>query len=295
MTQKGRGWFIAAFLGPATLVYGLFVIYPLFQAFEFSLYRWRGVSQYRTFLGLGNFTKLANDAAFIKALHNNLMLLIVGGVITIALAVALAHGLQGSGKVARTLRGIILFPQIISLVVVAVLWMFLFNPGFGLLTSGLKAIGLGGWVHTWLGEPKTALGSVGVAFVWYAVGFYAMLFAAGLRALPAEVQEAAELDGASGLKRFVNVTWPMLWSVKRIAIIHFTIAVMNVFALVYLMTRGGPDRATETLLTYLYESAFTNSEFGYATAIAVVNFVVVMALAGGIMLWLRRDPQEARA
>ena len=294
MTQKGRGWFIAAFLGPATLVYGLFVVYPLLQSFAFSLFRWRGVSQKRTFLGLANFSKLAADDAFAKALHNNLMLLLVGGVATIALAVALAHGLQGAGKIARTLRGIILFPQIISLVVVAVLWMFLFNPGFGLLTSGLKALGLGGWVHTWLGEPRTALGSVGVAFVWYAVGFYTMLFAAGLRALPAEVQEAAEIDGASGFRRFREVTWPMLWSVKRVAIVHFTIAVMNVFALVYLMTRGGPDRATETLLTYLYESAFTNSEFGYATAIAVVNFIIVMALAAGIMFWLRRNPEAAR-
>lgn len=295
MTQKGRGWFIAAFLGPATLIYGLFVVYPLLQAFGFSLFRWRGVSQRKTFLGFGNFTKLAADEAFMKALHNNLVLLVVGGIATIGLAVALAHGLQGSGKVARTLRGIILFPQIISLVVVAVLWMFLFNPGFGLLTSGLKAIGLGGLVHTWLGEPQTALGSVGVAFVWYAVGFYTMLFAAGLRSLPAEVQEAAELDGAAGLRRFWNVTWPMLWSVKRVAIVHFTIAVMNIFALVYLMTRGGPDRATETLLTYLYESAFTHSEFGYATAIAVVNFVVVMALAAGIMFWFRKDPEAARA
>ena len=294
MTQKGRGWFIAAFLTPATLIYGLLVVYPLVQSFAFSLFRWRGVSQKRTFLGLGNFTKLAGDDAFMKALHNNLVLLVVGGVVTISLAVALAHGLQGSGKVARTLRGIILFPQIISLVVVAILWMFLFNPGFGLLTSGLNAIGLRGWVHTWLGESKTALGSVGVAFVWYAVGFYTMLFAAGIRALPAEVQEAAEIDGAVGLRRFWKVTWPMLWSVKRVAIVHFTIAVMNVFALVYLMTRGGPDRATETLLTYLYESAFTHSEFGYATAIAVVNFVVVMALAGGIMLWFRRNPEVAR-
>ena len=295
MTPKGRGWFIAVFLAPATLIYGLFVVYPLLQSFGISLFRWRGVSQRKTFIGAENFTKLATDDAFLKALHNKLVLLFVGGFATIALAVALAHGLQGAGKVARTLRGIILFPQIISLVVVAVLWMFLFNPGFGLLTSGLKAIGLGGWVHTWIGEPKTALGSVGVAFVWYAVGFYTMLFAAGLRALPAEVQEAAELDGAAGLRRFWYVTWPMLWSVKRVAITHFTIAVMNVFALVFLMTRGGPDRATETLLTYLYQSAFIHSEFGYATAIAVVNFVLVMVLAGGIMFWFRRDPQEARA
>jgi len=294
VTQRGRGWFIAAFLAPATLIYGLFVVYPLLQSFAISLYRWRGISQRKTFVGAGNFAKLAGDEAFHKALHNNIALLVVGGVATISLSIALAHGLQGAGKVSRTLRGIILFPQIISLVVVAVLWMFIYNPGFGLLTSGLNAVGLSGWVHTWIGEPKTALGSVGVAFVWFATGFYTMLFAAALRAIPAEVQEAAELDGAIGFRRFQSVTWPMLWSVKRVAIIHYTITVMNVFALVFLMTRGGPDRATETLLTYLYQSAFIHSEFGYATAIAVVNFVVVMVLAAGIMFWLRRDPEASR-
>ncbi len=294
MTQKGRGAFIAAFLAPAVLIYAVFVIYPLIQAFTFSAYRWRGVSAKRTFIGFDNFKQLAGDDAFHKALQNNLVLLVVGGIITMALALALAHGLQGRSKLAKTLRGVILFPQIISLVVVAILWMFVYNPGFGLLTSGLKAIGLGGWVHAWIGEPKTALGSVGVAFVWYSVGFYVMLFAAGLRSLPAEVMEAAELDGAVGLKRLKEVTWPMLWSVKRVAIVHFTIAVMNVFALVYLMTSGGPDRSTETLLTYLYESAFKESQFGYATAIAVVNFVVVMLLAAGILFWLRKDPEGAR-
>lgn len=295
MIKRGRAAFIVAFLAPAALIYGVFVLYPLVQAFAFSTYRWRGVSEKKTFIGAENFTNLWQEDGFHKALHNNIVLLIVGGIFTIGLAVALAHGLQGKTRTVRTLRGIILFPQIISVVVVATLWMFLYNPGFGLLTSGMKAIGLGGWVHTWIGEPQTALGAVGVAFVWYAVGFYTMLFSAALGALPAEVTEAAALDGATGFRRFREVTWPMLWSVKRIAIVHFTITVMNTFALVYLMTVGGPDRSTETLLTYLYEKAFTDSQFGAATAVAVVNFGVVMVASLAILFWLRKDPEAARA
>ncbi|MFI5387104.1 MAG: carbohydrate ABC transporter permease, partial [Fimbriimonadales bacterium] len=188
----------------------------------------------------------------------------------------------------------VLFPQMISLVAVAVLWMFIFNPQFGLVTSLLKAIGLGGWVHTWLGEPGTALPSVGVAFAWYAMGFYILLFAAGLKAIPSDINEAAELDGAIGLQRFWRVTWPMLWSVKRIAVVHLAITVVNIFALVFLMTQGGPDRATEMMLTYLYEKGFRDSQVGYATAIAVANFVIVMVLALGILLAFRRDPAERR-
>jgi ABC-type sugar transport system permease subunit len=122
-----------------------------------------------------------------------------------------------------------------------------------------------------------------------------MLFSAGLRAIPEEVTEAAELDGARGMKRFLQVTWPMLWSIKRVAIVHLTITVMNVFVLVYIMTNGGPDRATEMLLTYLYQNAFTDSDYGYATAIAVANFGLVMILSVLILLAYRRNPEASRA
>lgn len=294
VNQKGRGLFIVSFLAPAVLLYGVFVIWPLLQAFVLSTYRWRGVSLHKKFVGMENFAKLSHDEAFAKAVRNNLTLLVVGGFVIMVLAVALAHAMQGKGKLAGALRSVILLPQMVSLVVVAIMWMFIFNPQFGLLTSGLNAVGLGGWVHTWLGDPKTALPSVGTAFAWYALGFYAMLFATALRSLPEETSEAAELDGAVGFTRFWKVTWPMLWSVKRIAVVHLTITVVNVFSLVYLMTRGGPNRATEVLLTYLYENAFTNSQFGYATAIAVANFLIVMVLSLLILAFFRRDPQEAR-
>jgi ABC-type sugar transport system permease subunit len=115
-----------------------------------------------------------------------------------------------------------------------------------------------------------------------------------LQAVPKEVTEAAELDGSSGLHRFRRITWPMLWAIKRIAIVYIVINVMNVFALVYVMTEGGPDRATETMLTYLYKQGFKNFEFGYATAIAVANFVVAMALAFIVMAAFRRNPESTR-
>lgn len=283
MRDLRRGAFVLGFLAPAVLIYAGLVLYPLLQAFAFSAYRWRGVSAKRTFVGLENFGKLVHDEVLLRAIRNNLTLLVIGGLVIIALAVAIAHGLHGNSRTARTLRAVVLFPQMTSLVVVAILWTFVFNPQMGIVKG-----------KAFLGDPQLALPAVGAAFVWYAVGFYTMLFSAGLRSLPAEVVEAAELDGAVGLHRFWRVTWPMLWSLKRIAVVHLTIGVMNVFALVFLMTQGGPDRATEVMLTYLYESAFKNSQFGYATAIAVVNFAVVMLLSTAILVAFRRDPQEAR-
>jgi len=294
MIKRGRGLFILSFLAPAVLIYAGIVVLPLIQSFMYSAYDWRGLSSERTYVGFDNFVKLSHDDVFWRTVRNNLTLFVVGGLIVMALAVGIAHGLQGRGIVAKTLRSVVLFPQMISLVAVAVLWMFVFNPQFGLVTSLLEAVGLGKLTHTWLGEPATALPSVGVAFAWYAVGFYIMLFAAALKAIPADVMEASELDGAVGLRRFWKVTWPMLWSVKRIAVVHYAITVVNIFALVLLMTQGGPDRATEMMLTYLYERAFSDSQLGYATAIAVANFVVVMLLAVGILLAFRRNPTERR-
>lgn len=295
MNKRGRGLFIVSFLAPAVLIYVGIVIYPLIQSFTLSTYQWRGLSNRKTYVGTGNFVKLAHDDIFWKAVRNNVSLLVVGGIIILAIAVSVAHGIQGNGRLSKTLRSVVLFPQMISLVAVSILWLFILNPEFGLVTSFLNAVGLKGLVHTWLGESKTALPSVGVAFAWYAVGFYIMLFAAGLKSIPADIYEASALDGAVGLRRFWKVTWPMLWSVKRIAVVHLAITVVNVFALVYLMTQGGPDHSTEVMLTYLYSNAFQYSQFGYATAIAVANFVIVMLIAVAILMAFRRDPSEPRA
>ncbi|MBC8063916.1 MAG: sugar ABC transporter permease, partial [Chlorobia bacterium] len=139
------------------------------------------------------------------------------------------------------------------------------------------------------------LAAVGVAFVWYALGFYIMLFGAGLKQIPDEVNEAAHLDGSGGLHKFRTITWPLLWSVKRIATIYIVINVLNIFALVWVMTGGGPNRATETLLTLLYKSAFGESQFGYGTSVAVMNFVLAMVLAAILMFVFRKNPEERRS
>lgn len=290
-----RAGFILAFLGPAVAVYGLFVVWPLAQAFLLSLYRWRGVSAKRTFVGLDNFKELVGDAAFGRALGNNLWLLLGAGLALFALAIVLALAMQRAGRLARSLRAVYLFPQVVSLVVVAVLWQFLYNPSFGLIDSGLRAVGSPTLERGWLGDLRTALPAVGVALVWYALGFYVMLFSTGLKQIPEEVMEAAELDGARGARLFWSVSWPLLWSVRRVAAVYVVITVMNTFALVHLMTAGGPDRRTEVMLTYLYEAAFENSKFGYATALAVANFAVAMALSMLLLWWTRRNPEAVRA
>ena len=289
-----RAGFILAFLSPALLLYGGFVVYPLVKALQFSTYRWRGVSIRRTYVGLDNFHRLAGDAGFGASVRNNLALLVMAGGAIFVLALLIAHAIRAPGRLARGVRAFLLFPQMISVVVVAVLWQFVLNPD-GLLNAGLRAVGLGGLARTWLGDPRWALASVGVAFVWASLGFTVLLLAAGLRAIPEETNEAAALDGSVGFHRFRTVTWPLLWSVKRVATVSLIVNVMNVFALPFLMTRGGPDRSSESMLTYLYEQAFANSTFGYATAVAVGDFALVMALSLLVLFVLRRDPTAGRS
>ena len=294
MRRKGRGLFIASFLAPAVLLYGVFLLWPLAQSFVIAFYRWSGLSDKREFRGLQNFEKLMSDEAYKQALSNNLWMLAVSFLVLLSMGVGVAHLLQKKDRISGFMRGLFLFPHVMSLIAASILWMFVYSPQGGLLNA--VAAPFGAEPNTpWLAQKATALPAVTVTFIWWALGFYVMLFTAGLRSIDGEVNEAAELDGAEGWRKFTKVTWPLLYPVKRIAAIYIVINVVNTFGLVNLMTNGGnPDRATEVLLTYLYERGIAASEYGYGTAIAVTAFVIVLTLAGLVMLVYRRDPTGAR-
>jgi N-acetylglucosamine transport system permease protein len=296
MKRRGEKLFIAAFLAPAVLIYAVFVVLPLIQAFWYSLFDFRGTNLDRMdFVGLKNYERLSQDEIFHRALINNMMLLLGALAVMMVLGLLLAHAAQSDKWWGKALRSIYLFPHIISIVIVGILWSFIFHPTVGLVTSGLKAMGVQD-IPIWMGDKNTALPGIGVAFVWYGIGFVIMLLSAGIRGIPQDIQEAAELDGAKSLQKFWSVTWPMIWSVRRIVVIHTIIQALNTFALVRLMSNGGPSRASEVTLTYLYERGFEgNSFYGEATAIAVVNFVLVMILSGIVMLIFRKDPSGRTA
>jgi ABC-type sugar transport system permease subunit len=301
MRNRGRTAFIVTYLAPAALLYGVFVIWPVLQAIGFSLFKWSGLSSKKTFVGLDNFKQLFHDSVFWEALLHNAWIFVFGGGAILIVGIAVAHGTQGEGRLTKVLRSVYLFPNIMSLVVVAILWEFVYDPHIGLVTSltnlfgGSHASAPGAVVQNTsiLGNPAKALPAVIITFVWFSVGFYIMLFSAGIRQIPQEVAEASKLDGAEGLFRFRKITLPLLWSVGRISVIYLVINTLNVFALVFLMTQGGPDRKTEVMLTYLYEQAFVNSDYGAATALAMANFVIVMAVSGVVLRLTRKDPSGA--
>jgi N-acetylglucosamine transport system permease protein len=248
----------------------------------FAFTRWSGLSANIRFNGVNNFIKLYNDEKFWSALsHNGIALLILPPVI-IGIALFFAFLFTQGLKLSGFFRVAFFFPQVMSVVVVAVLWSFIYHPTIGLLNALLGLFGLTQFASfPWLGDRGTVFGAVLAMVVWQSVGFYMVLFVAGMQSIPIDYYEAAKIDGASAWEMFWNVTVPLLWDTLRTAIIFLAIAAMDLFAQVTVMTNGtgGPSRAADVVPTYLYATAFSDGQFGYATAMGLVLLVLVLALS----------------
>ncbi|WP_433291950.1 carbohydrate ABC transporter permease [Actinoplanes sp. CA-030573] len=288
--RHGRWRFLLGALVPALVLHVVFVLSPYAQAFWVSLTDWTGVAGEAHYVGAGNYARLGGDSLFLDAVRNNAVMLVVVPFATIALGLGLAALL-------RTRRGsagyqiVYFFPQLLSLVVIGVLWGFVYNPNTGLLNAGLRAVGLGSAARSWLAEPKLALAAVMAVLVWSSVGFYVVLFRAAIDGIPAELYEAALLDGAGGWTTFRRLTLPLVRETVQVAFVYLGIAALDGFAVVQVMTvgPGGPDGATEVIGLSLYRNAFTYGKFGYASAMGVALFFATLTLA---VLALRTGRKE---
>ncbi|MFB5763724.1 carbohydrate ABC transporter permease [Paenibacillus medicaginis] len=276
-----RRLFIAACLIPGLAIFGLFKVYPTIQVFEKSLFLWTGIGDEPKFIGLKNFTDLFHDDVFLLSLRNTGFLMLVVPVLTILIALINASILTRSKLKERGLyRTLFFFPSVLSFVVIAILWSFIYHPTIGFVNSGLELMGLSDWAMAWLGDQRTVLWALAVTLVWQAAGYYMVMYMAGIDGISPELYEAASMDGATPIQQFRNITVPMLWEIIRVTIVFSINGVLTIsFVVVSIMTAGGPDRHSEVVMTYLYSQAFTNSNFGYAMAIGVVIFVLSLLLA----------------
>jgi N-acetylglucosamine transport system permease protein len=282
MTMKvRRRIFMTVCLLPGLILFGLFKVYPTIQVFDKSFYRWTGIGDKPEFIGLQNFTDMFHDDVFLLALRNTGFLMLVVPVLTLLLALVNAAILTRSKLKERSFyRTVFFFPSILSFVVIAILWSFIYHPTIGFLNSGLENLGLGRYAMAWLGDQRTVLWALAVTFVWQAAGYYMVMYMAGIDGIPPELYEAASIDGASAVRQFISITVPMLWEVIRVTIVFSINGVLSIsFIIVSVMTAGGPDRHSEVMMTYLYSQAFTNSNFGYAMAIGVFVFAVSIVLS----------------
>lgn len=272
--------FILTFLLPPLLLYTVFVIYPILSGLATSFYQWRGTGT-KSWIGLDNYQRLFTDENFVNSLMNTFKYTIVQVPIILFLGLMFAILLSNSNKSKWVgfYRSSIFMPFVLPSVAIALLWSTIFNPITGLLNLVLRSLGLDFLAMEWLGNPDTAFWAIVWVKSWSSVGFYTLLLIAGITSIPKEVLEAADIDGASRWQKSTRVIIPMLSPVVKVVVIFLILNSLKMFEEPQLMTGGGPNRATEPISLYMYEQAFSNFNFGYASTIGVIFFIITFVFS----------------
>jgi len=260
------------FLAPATLHLAAFSFAPMVFALYLSFHRWNPVEAAQPFVGWGNFAALARDPQVWVSLRNTLLYTLhvpVAMAIALTIALVLRHRTKG----ALLGRLVFILPYASSVVAVTLVWQWLYHPEFGLINW---VAGVFGWEPVdWLGDPRTALVAVMIVSVWLQVGYQMVLFLAGLQAIPQDYTDAARVDGATPWQRFWRVTFPLLRPVTLFVLVTGIITSFQVFTLVFILTGGGPLHATDMIVLRIYRMAWELLQFGGASALSLVLFVVL--------------------
>jgi raffinose/stachyose/melibiose transport system permease protein len=284
---------LALLLGPGLVLFAGFVLVPIGVAAYYSLYSWNGFGPLTDFVGLGNYVDALSGDVFQSAIWHNLIIATLSIVVQLPLSIGLALLLNRRLRGRTFLRMVVFAPYVLSEAVTAVIWLLMLQPG-GFVDEALREVGLGGLVQQWLADPKIVLYTLFVVITWKYIGFGVILLLAGLQGIPAELREAAALDGASAWQATRHVVLPLLGPTIRVWIFLSVIGSLQLFDLVWIMTLGGPANASTTMATYLIDHGFKRYEFGFGSAVAVILFIICFTFA---LLYqrfaLRRDTQGA--
>jgi multiple sugar transport system permease protein/raffinose/stachyose/melibiose transport system permease protein len=277
MVWNRRKWIFLLSIIPLT-IYIIIVIIPLLSSFYYSFTDWNGFNQEYNWVGFDNFAKVFRDKLFIGAIKNTLIWMAAAIILPVSgglsLALLLHEGIWG----AKFYKSLFYLPICLSLAVIGQVWIWIYQPNWGLINTVLRAINLEHLTMAWLANPKTALISVIIAWSWQQVGLAMVIFLAGLTSIPSELTEAAEIDGASYLQSLRYVVIPLLSPATIVVIALSIINSLKSFDVVYMMTRGGPFHSTDTLAMFMYNESFQKYYMGYGSAIAVVLFLIAMVI-----------------
>lgn len=262
------------FLLPNFIGFTLFTLIPVLAAFGLTFVRWDFANPMR-FVGLKNFMRLFSDETFKISFWNTIYFTVVSVPLTMGISLLLAILLNKIVKGVKVLRTIYFFPYITSLVAVAIVWNMLYNPSMGPINAILRELGVNN-PPGWTASTDWAMPAIILMSVWKQIGYYMVIYLAGLQGIPDHLYEAATIDGANSYQKFRYITVPMLTPTTFFISIMLIIGSFKVFTQVMVMTEGGPGRASKVLVLYIYEQAFDYFHFGYASAIAMVLFLIVI-------------------
>jgi raffinose/stachyose/melibiose transport system permease protein len=280
-------------LTPAVALFVLFVLLPICIAAYYGLFNWSGYGPLSDFTGVHNYRLVLSDPVFRGSLLHNVIIAVLSLLVQLPISIALALLLNRRMRGGTFLRLAVFAPYVLSEATTAVLWLLILQPG-GFVDQVMRAVGLGGLIHPWLADPAIVLYTLFAVVTWKYIGFGIILLLAGLQGIPAELREAAAIDGASAWQTTRRITLPLLGPTIRIWAFLSIIGSLQLFDIVWIMTIGGPANASSTMVTYMIQNGFRSLEFGYGSAVAVILFVVSFVFA---LLYqrfaLRRDTAGA--
>lgn len=271
---------VAIFILPALALYVIFVLIPIIYSIFLSFYQ-TDLMNKQNFVGLKNYKHLLNDKFFIKAVKNNLLLVVGSLIAHLPLALFFGNALFKKIRGAKFFQSVFFLPSVICGAGVGLLFNMVYNSQFGLVNSLLDLLRLSRWKHAWLSEEKTVMFALIVVVMWKFVGYHMIIQLAAMKAIPQSLFEAAKIDGASNMQQFFNITLPLIRHVIKIDVILIITGSLKYFDLIWSMTKGGPNHASEVMATYMYYQGFRTLKFGYASAIGAIMLLMSM-----FIIWL---------
>ena len=275
MVRNRRIW-AAAFLVLPLSIYCVFVIVPLLSSFFYSLTDWNGFDPNYNFVGLDNFAKMTRDPVFGNAMKNTILWTIAAVIVPTVAGLGLALALHERGWISRLYKSLFYLPICLSLAVVGQVWIWIYQPDWGLINVVLRSIGLDHLAKAWLAKPEYALLAVVIAWAWQQIALAMVIFLAGLTSVPTELTEAAEIDGANYWQSVWHVIIPLLSPATVVVIALAVINSLKSFDVVYIMTRGGPFHSSDNLAMFVYNESFQKYYIGYGSAGSVVLFLITL-------------------
>lgn len=278
-SQRNMGLFIKPllFLSPALILYAVFFLFPFFFSLYLSFMQWNLASSLKEFVSIQNYLNLFADKVFWRSLFNTVLYTLATTIPLMLFGLLLAVLVEGSGKLKEWYRVLLFMPVVTSLASTALVWILMMSPNDGIINTILAKLGIEG--PNWLNHPAWAMVSIIIVGIWKLLGYNMVLFITGMKGIDKQIYEAAKVDGASSIRQFFTITCPLISHVTLFVLVVNVIQSFQAFTAVYIMTRGGPNNATNILVYEIWQEAFQFFDIGKSSALSIIIFIIVLSVS----------------